>query len=347
MKTSTVEAIECPSCQSSFPVDPGRVPLSGVNAICSQCWRVFFVPPMEASASIDDAGSVEGPEFQEGEDGGGFESLGEAPFAGSGLTETEPEGGLDLPGVTEVTEEDSDLTEDLSFPGDLALPEDEGVSEKPGLTGGSELDAEPEPDSGPELDGGPELDAGLEVGGGLEMGDGAPLLDEPDLADEPDLPDKPDHGGKADPFGDLGLPGASELDESEGLDEMEAPGDTESLEDLALTEEVAPSDGPGLPEDRTSQVDPSPPRGRSVFSRRDPHERAQRLARVLVSDMIVYHSDRHQRALQEGTLRQEFQDEIDKSWEQYVQQVGAEMAESTEYFRDALNTLLARGDEVF
>jgi len=84
-----------------------------------------------------------------------------------------------------------------------------------------------------------------------------------------------------------------------------------------------------------------------VFGKRDPNERAARLARVLVSDMIAYHPDRHRRSLAEGTLPQEFDDEIQKSWSEYVEQVGKDLAETTPYFRDALNQVLAQGADVF
>jgi predicted Zn finger-like uncharacterized protein len=87
------------------------------------------------------------------------------------------------------------------------------------------------------------------------------------------------------------------------------------------------------------------PTGR--FGGLDPQTRAQRLARALVSDMVTYHPERHQRGLREGTLRQEFRDEIRKSWEEYVEQIGREMAHGTPYFRDALNQILARGQQVF
>lgn len=83
------------------------------------------------------------------------------------------------------------------------------------------------------------------------------------------------------------------------------------------------------------------------FGRRDPHEKARRLARVLVSDMIVYHREKHALALESGTLREEFEEEVQKSWEEYVEQVGLEMAESTPYFNDALNEILAKGEMVF
>jgi predicted Zn finger-like uncharacterized protein len=83
------------------------------------------------------------------------------------------------------------------------------------------------------------------------------------------------------------------------------------------------------------------------FGKRDPHEKASRLARVLVSDIITYNPERHQRALDGGTLKQDFEDEIKKSWGEYVDQVGKELAETTEYFNKALNEILARGQQIF
>jgi hypothetical protein len=91
---------------------------------------------------------------------------------------------------------------------------------------------------------------------------------------------------------------------------------------------------------------PAPPRA-FTFGKRDPHEKASRLARVLVSDIITYNPERHQRALDGGTLKADFEDEIKKSWGEYVDQVGKELAESTHYFNDALNEILARGERVF
>lgn len=84
-----------------------------------------------------------------------------------------------------------------------------------------------------------------------------------------------------------------------------------------------------------------------VFGAADPHGRARRLARALISDMVVYYPDRRERSLRDGTLRQEFRDEIRKSWDEYVAQVGDEIARGTPYFRDALNEILAGGSAVF
>lgn len=113
---------------------------------------------------------------------------------------------------------------------------------------------------------------------------------------------------------------------------------------------AAPS-GPPAPDDMVGirmEVDiPAAPAGGVVFGRRDPHDKARRLARVLVSDMITYHRDRHARSLAGGTLAEDFDEEIRKSWEEYVMQVGRELAEETTYFRDALNEILAGGQEIF
>ncbi len=84
-----------------------------------------------------------------------------------------------------------------------------------------------------------------------------------------------------------------------------------------------------------------------TFGKRDPHEKARRLARVLVSDMITYNPDRHTRALEQNTLRDDFEEEIAKSWQEYVDQVGPEIAESTDYWTRALNDVLAKGEELF
>ena len=89
-------------------------------------------------------------------------------------------------------------------------------------------------------------------------------------------------------------------------------------------------------------VEPAP-----AFGPQDPDTRARRLARALVSDIKVYHPDKWEEAVAEGTLRAEFRDEILKSWGEYVEQVGEEMAKKTPYFRDALNEILAQGEHVF
>lgn len=75
--------------------------------------------------------------------------------------------------------------------------------------------------------------------------------------------------------------------------------------------------------------------------------RAKRLARALISDMVTYYPAKHEQGLRDGTLKKLFKDEIKKSYEEYVAQVGVEFAESTSFFQDSLNELLANGRKVF
>lgn len=92
---------------------------------------------------------------------------------------------------------------------------------------------------------------------------------------------------------------------------------------------------------------PTPPRAPSPFGASDPAAKARRLARALISDIVTYFPDRRERALADGTLRREFTEEIKKSWEEYTAQVGTDMAKQTPYFREALNDILAKGQQVF
>ena len=75
--------------------------------------------------------------------------------------------------------------------------------------------------------------------------------------------------------------------------------------------------------------------------------KARRLARALVSDLMTYFPQRRDEGLREGTLKQLFREEIKKSYDEYVDQVGANFAESTTHFQDALNELLAGGQRIF
>jgi len=105
----------------------------------------------------------------------------------------------------------------------------------------------------------------------------------------------------------------------------------------------APTDGT-VPE---TLEQPEEPVQAFSFGKRDPADKARRLARVLVSDMIMYNPERHQRALENDTLANDFEEEIKKSWKEYVEQVGEEMARETDYWTEALNDLLAKGEQVF
>jgi predicted Zn finger-like uncharacterized protein len=122
----------------------------------------------------------------------------------------------------------------------------------------------------------------------------------------------------------------------------------------AAPAEAAPSPSPALAAPAVPQTSaaaapaaPSRPAGASPFGAPDPGAKARRLARALVSDIVTYHPERRDRALADGTLKREFMEEIKKSWEEFVAQVGPETARGTTHFRDALNEVLAKGQTVF
>ena len=92
---------------------------------------------------------------------------------------------------------------------------------------------------------------------------------------------------------------------------------------------------------------PLPSRFSNPFLQQDPATRARRLARALVSDLVVYYPEKRQRGLAEGNLKELFGEEIRKSWEEYTEQVGQDLAATTPYFTEALNEILAEGRAVF
>jgi predicted Zn finger-like uncharacterized protein len=92
---------------------------------------------------------------------------------------------------------------------------------------------------------------------------------------------------------------------------------------------------------------PSGARPQNPFLSQDPALKAKRLARALISDMVVYHPGKRQEGLRDGNLKELFEEEIKKSWEEYAEQVGREVADSTGYFREALNEILAGGRQIF
>jgi hypothetical protein len=83
------------------------------------------------------------------------------------------------------------------------------------------------------------------------------------------------------------------------------------------------------------------------FLANDPNAKARRLSRALISDLVTYFPQRRDEGLRDGTLKDLFREEIKKSYEEYVDQVGKEFAEATTHFQDALNEILAAGQRLF
>jgi hypothetical protein len=91
----------------------------------------------------------------------------------------------------------------------------------------------------------------------------------------------------------------------------------------------------------------APKRHINPFLANDPNARAKRLARALVSNMIVYLPQKREEGLANGTLKEIFREDIKKSYAEYVDQMGKDFADSTNHFQDALNDILAGGQRMF
>lgn len=123
----------------------------------------------------------------------------------------------------------------------------------------------------------------------------------------------------------------------------------EAIEIAPETNEIAPGTIEASPVAPEAQPSPpvSQPAPRSARGGKSADDRAKRLARVLVSDILWYNRERRDAALRDGTLMTSLGEEIKKSWELYKEKVGPEAAHSTNYFKEALNEILANGQQIF
>lgn len=142
-------------------------------------------------------------------------------------------------------------------------------------------------------------------------------------------------------------PPATPAPRAEPVVEPPAPAPFEATAPLpppAVSFDVLPPSGPLAP---SAPASPQGPRFSNPFLQQDPTTRARRLARALISDLVVYHPEKRARGLADGSLKELFGEEIRKSWEEYVEQVGEDLAKTTPYFTEALNEILAEGRLLF
>jgi predicted Zn finger-like uncharacterized protein len=310
-----VITVQCPSCATSFPVDTNKVPVGGVNARCSVCSGIFRVERPEHT--LPSPLMTEIPPVEEAEAATPLPEVEEEPEAEAAApppeVEKEPE--------VEEAEAAAPLPEVEEEPEAIHSPEDWIFETEPEVQL-DELDIPPLSTverSVPQAQRGPDSTPVTE---GLETQDS--LMEDLGLGGDLDLDLVPE---------DITVePVAADIGEPAPVEPMTA--------DLSG---VVPSEEAQAPEEAQ---DAGAPKG-FTLEKRDPSEKAQRLARVLVSDMIMYNPQRHQRALDNETLEEDFADEITKSWNEYVDQVGEELARETSFWTDALNEILAKGQKVF
>lgn len=77
------------------------------------------------------------------------------------------------------------------------------------------------------------------------------------------------------------------------------------------------------------------------------HKDAIKLARQLAKDILLYHKDDVERGMANGNVKDVLKDEVEKSYKFYTQRVQPELLETTNYFNEALNKIVAKGQNVY
>lgn len=75
----------------------------------------------------------------------------------------------------------------------------------------------------------------------------------------------------------------------------------------------------------------------------DPHERAKRLARLIVSDIIIYNQDKVVEGIKEDTLFDLLKEDIEVGRTYYEKNIDPAVSEHANYFNQALVDILIKG----
>jgi predicted Zn finger-like uncharacterized protein len=310
--------VSCPDCRSIFRVDPAKVPPSGVRARCSVCSGVISIPAptgqaTPAAGSLGAATPPAQPPSQRrppsGQAPSGWES---PPFSPqSQRTPTAPPAPRSAPPVAPPP------AQRAAPPVAPPPPQRTAPSASPSPVRTTEAPAIARP--------------------GQQPGERGPVT----ATATPPSP-------------------------SSGLPEFTPPPVVPPFSPPAPAQSSGPSVPPFVPSGPPPRPMPPPSRPPltppgslpavgdagarrplNPFLSKDPNQRAKRLARALVSDIITYHPAKHAEGLRDGTLKQLFREEIKKSFEEDIAQVGQQLAESTTYFQEALNEVLGAGKKIF
>ena len=306
--------VSCPDCRSIFRVDPAKVPPTGVRARCSVCSGVITIPAPSGVNTPATAAPRATPSMPAS-----------APFTPPAAPFTPPSPppvrGAEAPAVTPRRREEGSgpVTATATPPSPASsIPEFRTPPASPGFT-------PPRPPSGSGLSAPPFVPGASSPRPAAPIG-GTPPLSTPSPTPTPmaSTPSAPPPRPSAAPTPAAVFPPSP----------ASAP--------------PSPPRPPATPPGGTSAIaDGGARRPLNPFLSKDPDQRAKRLARALVSDIITYHPAKHAEGLRDGTLKQLFREEIKKSFEEYIAQVGQQLAEGTTYFQEALNEVLAGGKKIF
>jgi hypothetical protein len=77
--------------------------------------------------------------------------------------------------------------------------------------------------------------------------------------------------------------------------------------------------------------------------RKDPHERAKRLARLIMSDIILYNQEKIAEGIKNDTLFEVLEDVLEEGRRYYDRNVDPTVAAQTDYFNLAVVDILVKG----
>ena len=78
-------------------------------------------------------------------------------------------------------------------------------------------------------------------------------------------------------------------------------------------------------------------------TQKDPHERAQRLARLIVGEIVLYHKERIVEAIKNDRLFDDLERELDEARAYYEKNVDPAVRAQTGYFDQAVVDILVKG----
>lgn len=76
---------------------------------------------------------------------------------------------------------------------------------------------------------------------------------------------------------------------------------------------------------------------------RDPHERAKRMARLIVSDLVLYNKDKIAEGIRNDTLFDVLEQELKEGKEYYEKNVDPKVRAESDYFNLAIVDILIKG----
>lgn len=80
-----------------------------------------------------------------------------------------------------------------------------------------------------------------------------------------------------------------------------------------------------------------------AVDRKDPHERAKRLARLIVGDIVLYNQEKIVDGIKNDTLFQVLAEELAEGRKYYDKNVDPGVAAQTDYFNQAIVDILVKG----